>query len=87
MFISVIHRISDPDAFAATAASAAKDIPVDVKLHQTVTGNDRSTAICLWEAASVDRVRSILEPLLGHASKNEYIQIDPSTSMGLPAAS
>ena len=86
MFISVIHRISDPDAFAATAASAAKDIPADVKLHQTVTGNDRSTAICLWEAASVDRVRSILEPLLGHASKNEYIQIDPSTSMGLPTA-
>jgi len=54
MFISVIHRISDPDAFWATAASAAKDIPADIKLHQTVTSNDRSTAICLWEAASVD---------------------------------
>ena len=86
MFVSVIHRISDPDTFGATAASAANDIPADVKLHQTVTSNDRSTAICLWEAVSVDRVKEILEPLLGQVSKNEYIQIDPSSSMGLPAA-
>ncbi len=73
MFISVIHRISDPDAFWATAAGAAKDIPADIKLHQTVTSNDRSTAICLWEAPLVD-------------SKNEYIPIDASSSMGLPTA-
>jgi hypothetical protein len=86
MFISVIHRISDPDAFGAIAANAAKDIPADLKLHQTVTSNDRSTAICLWEAASVDGVRDLLEPLLGQVSKNEYIPIDPSSSMGLPTA-
>ncbi|HLY02946.1 MAG TPA: hypothetical protein VKR56_10710 [Candidatus Cybelea sp.] len=86
MFISVIHRISDPDTFWATAASAAKDIPADLKLHQTVTSSDRSTAICLWQAASVDGVRNLLEPLFGQACKNEYIAIDPSSSMGLPAA-
>jgi hypothetical protein len=34
MFISVIHRISGPDAFWATASSAAKDIPADTKLHK-----------------------------------------------------
>jgi hypothetical protein len=86
MFISVIHSISDPDAFRATAESAANDIPADIKLHQTMTSNDRSTAICLWEAASVDRVRDLLEPLFGRVCKNEYIPIDPSSSMGLPTA-
>jgi len=86
MFISVIHRISDPDEFGAIAASAAKDIPAHLKLHQTVTGSDRSTAICLWEASSVDGVRDLLEPLFGRVSKNEYITIDPSSSMGLPTA-
>ena len=86
MFISVFHRISDPEAFWATATSATNDIPADVKLHQTVTSNDRSTAICLWEAASADAVRDLLEPLLGHACKNEYVPIDPSSSMGLPTA-
>jgi hypothetical protein len=85
MFISVIHRISDPDAFFATATGATKDIPADVKLHQTVTSDDRSTAICLWEASSVDRVRGFLEPLLGQFCKNEYVSIDASSSMGLPA--
>ncbi len=86
MFISVIHRVSDPDAFFATAASAAKDIPADLKLHQTVTSDDRATAICLWEASSVDGVSDLLEPLFGRVSKNEYIAIDPSNSMGLPTA-
>jgi hypothetical protein len=84
MFVSVIHRISDPDAFREIATNAVNEIPADIKLHQTVASDDRSTAICLWEADSVDRVRDLLEPLLGHASKNEYVQIDPSSSMGLP---
>ncbi len=87
MFISVIHRISDPVAFRATAASAANDIPHHIKLHQTVTSKDGSTAICLWEAASVDDVRDLLEPLFGRVSKNEYILIDPASSMGLPTPS
>ena len=86
MFISVIHRISDPEAFWSTAAGAASDTPADVKLHQTVTSNDRTTAICLWEAASVDGVRNLLEPLFGQVCKNEYIAVDPSSSMGLPTA-
>jgi hypothetical protein len=84
MFISVIHRVSDPDAFGAAVASATPKLPTDVKVHLTATGDDRSTVICLWEASSVDKVRDIVETHLGHASKNEYITIDPSKSMGLP---
>ncbi len=86
MFISVIHRISDPDAFAAAVASATPKIPTDLKVHQTATSNDGSTVICLWEASSVEKVRDVVETHLGHASKNEYIPIDPSKSMGLPTA-
>ncbi len=86
MFISVIHRISDPEAFAATAASAMKDIPADCRLHQAMAGEDRSTAICLWEAPTLDRVRNLLEPLFGRVCKNEYVPIDASNSMGLPTA-
>jgi hypothetical protein len=84
MFISVIHRISDPDAFAATAANAMKDIPADLKLHQAMTGDDRSTAVCLWEAPTVDSVRNLLDPLFEASCKNEYVAIDASNSMGLP---
>lgn len=85
MFVSVIHRVSDPDAFWATVAGASKDIPADLKLPQFVTSNDRSTTICLWEAPSVDKVRAFVEPLLGKMCKNEYLPIDPTNSTGLPA--
>jgi len=85
MFILVIHRVSDPDAFEAGVASAAPQLPTDLKVHLSATSNDRSTVICLWEASSVDKVRDVVEAHLGHASKNEYIPIDPSKSMGLPA--
>ena len=37
-----------------------------------------------WEASSLDKVRDVVEAHLGHASKNEYISLDPSKSMGLP---
>jgi len=86
MFISVIHRVSDPDAFEAAVATATPKIPTDLKVHLTATGDDGSTVICLWEASSVDKVRDVVEAHLGHASKNEYIAIDPSKSMGLPTA-
>jgi len=86
MFVSVIHRISDPDAFAAAVADATPKIPADLKVHLTAASDDRSTVICLWEAPSVEKVRDVVETHLGHASKNEYIRIDPSKSMGLPAS-
>lgn len=85
MFILVIHRVSDPDAFEAAVARATPELPAELKVHLTATGNDRSTVVCLWEAFSVDKVRDVVEAHLGHASKNEYIPLDPSTSMGLPA--
>lgn len=84
MFISVIHRVNDPDAFEAAVVSATPKLPADLKVHLTATSDDRSTVICLWEAPSVDKVRDVVEAHLGHASKNEYIPINPSKSMGLP---
>ncbi len=86
MFVSVIHRVSDPDAFWASVASAAQEIPTDLNLPQYVTSNDRLTTICLWEAPSVEKVRDFLEPRIGRVSKNEYVPIDPKNSTGLPAA-
>ncbi len=86
MFIAVIHRVTDPDAFGVAVATATPKIPADLKVHFTAAGDDGSTVICLWEASSVDKVRDLVEAHLGHASKNEYIPIDSSKSMGLPTA-
>jgi hypothetical protein len=86
MFVSVIHRISDPDGYFKMVAKEAGNLPSDLRLPQNVTGGDRRTMICLWEAPSVERLKAVLEPLTQGMSKNEYIQIDTSLSNGLPAA-
>lgn len=84
MFVSVIHRISDPDRFFEMARSA--ELPSDLRLPQSISSADRSTTVCLWEAPSVDRVREFLEPITAGICENEYAQVDVGLSMGLPAA-
>jgi hypothetical protein len=85
MFVSVIHRITDPDRFFAMASDTAQDLPSDLRLPQYISNTDRSTTICLWEAPSVERVREFLEPLTAGICKNEYAEVDVGLSSGLPA--
>jgi len=85
MFVSVIHRISDPDEFWSIAEKATANIPADLKLPQFVTSEGLATTICLWEAPSVERLKAFLEPLLARVSKNEYLAITTERSSGLPA--
>jgi hypothetical protein len=87
MFITVIHRISDPDKFEEIANAAASKIPSHLKLHQYLTSEDRKTATCLWEAPSVQKVNEFLEPVLGHVSKNEYVPLKAEAGIGLPVTS
>ncbi len=87
MFVTVIHRISNPDQFESAAKSATEVIPSHLKLHQYLTAADRKTATCLWEARLADDVKEFLEPVIGHVSHNEYIPLNGEASFGLPATS
>ncbi|MBV8842891.1 MAG: hypothetical protein JO307_08770 [Bryobacterales bacterium] len=84
MFVSVIHRISDPDRFSELSSKAA--IPEDLRLPQVISAADRSTTVCLWETPSIQRLRDFLEPLTAGICKNEYAEVDVGSSMGLPSA-
>jgi hypothetical protein len=87
MFVTVIHRISNPDQFETSAKRATEVIPSHLKLHQYLTATDRETATCLWEARSAEDVKEFLEPVVGHVSRNEYLPLNADASFGLPAAS
>ncbi len=87
MFVTVIHRISNPDQFESSAKSATEVIPSHLKLHQYLTGTDRKTATCLWETPTVEDVKEFLEPTFGHVSRNEYVPLNTEGSLGVPAAS
>jgi hypothetical protein len=85
MFVSVIHRITDPDRFFEMAGSIGDKMPPDLRLPQYFSAKDRSTTVCLWEAPSVARVQELLEPLSPGICKNEYAEVDTTLSSGLPA--
>ncbi|MDQ6824183.1 MAG: hypothetical protein M3007_01815 [Candidatus Eremiobacteraeota bacterium] len=87
MFVTVIHRISNPDQFESSAKGATEVIPAHLKLHQYLTAADRKTATCLWEARLADDVKEFLEPVVGHVSQNEYIPLNAEAAFGLPTAS
>jgi len=83
VFVSVIHRVSDPDGFSEMTRNAT--IPEDLRLPQVISSTGRSTIICLWEAPSVQRVRDFVEPLTAGICTNEYTEVDAGLSLGLPS--
>lgn len=87
MFITVIHRISNPDQFESAAKNATEEIPSHLKLHHSLASTDRTTATCLWEASSAKELKEFLEPVIGHVSRNEYVPLNAEASFGLPVAS
>jgi hypothetical protein len=85
MFIVVQHQVSDPSAFWAAARDSMGNIPSNLKLHQTLPAPDGSRAVCVWEAESVDAVRSYLESAV-KGGRNEYFEVVNRDGVALPTS-
>jgi hypothetical protein len=83
MYILVQHTISEPAAF--WNAADPNTISPQVKLHHTFPTPDGTHAVCIWEAASVDALRSVLEPLIGPISRNEYFPVENREGFARPS--
>ena len=82
MFVAIQHHINDPDNFWKTAESM--NIPEGVKFHETRPSVDGTLCNCLWEADSVDTLKTWMESTFGGYSVNEYYEVNASNSVGLP---
>ena len=51
---------------------------------QFVVSQDKSAAVCLWEADSVENLRNYMDGLTGDSAENTYFEVDGEMSMGLP---
>ncbi len=77
MFVSVIHRIHDPEGFQAAEAKALEGgLPTSVALPVHAATHDHKLGICIWEGASVEAVRELVESVVGPYSSNEYHEMD-----------
>lgn len=83
MFIVVQHQIRDPEAAWSAAGEALANLPAGLKLHHSLPNTDGTAAVCLWEGESVEAVRDLLEPTIGHVSENRYYVVGEN-ALGLP---
>ena len=85
MYVLVHHTVTDPKRFWATVADATPNLPANLKLHQTLTARDGTKATCLWEAESVEAVRTFLDPAFSGMSRNEYAEAENREGLAVPS--
>lgn len=77
MFVTVIHRINDPEGFQAAEAKALEaGLPTGVALPVHAETHDHKLGVCIWEGASVAAVREVVEGVVGPFADNEYFEMD-----------
>jgi hypothetical protein len=84
MYVVVNHAINDTAKFWAAAQSVATGLPAGLKVIHTFPSPDGRKAICLWEAHSVEAVRSFLDPATAGAARNEYFETPNKEGMSMP---
>ncbi len=85
MYIVVQHTISNPTDFWSGAEQLMPKVPATAKLHHSFPTKDGTRAVCLWEAESVDSLRTFLEPEISRVSKNDYFQVENKDSVVMPS--
>ena len=71
MYILVQHTVSDPIAVWPRAQQLVPTIPASLKLHHSFPSPDGRKAVCIWEAASIESLKTFLEPMMGPESHNQ----------------
>jgi hypothetical protein len=77
MFVTVIHRIHDPEGFQKAEAKAMEaGLPDGIALPIHAASRDHRLGICVWEGESVAAVRDVVEGAVGPFADNEYYEMD-----------
>lgn len=84
MYIVVQHKVSDPATFWPIVRDAAPQLPPQIQVLQVLPNADGTFGICIWKADSIETIRRIVEPAVGHLSKNEYFAVETAKALGLP---
>ena len=85
MYVAVEHKISDPKTFWSLARKFVPELPTGIQLHHCHPMPNGSRGICVWEAESVEKLRTFLDGQVGHVSRNEYYQVENKDAVALPS--
>ena len=84
MYILVQHAVSDPVAVWQRAQEAVPTIPASFKLHHSFPSPDGRKAVCIWEAASIESLKTFLDPMMGAGAQNQYVEVVNKEGIALP---
>lgn len=86
MFFVVHHRISNVAEFWGAAQRELPNLPAGIAVVAVYSNAAGDDATCVWQCDSQERLSAYLEGQTGQFAQNSYMAIDPTKSMGLPAA-
>jgi len=87
MYVVVNHNVNDAPSFWATAQTVTAGLPPGLKVIHTFPSPDGRKAVCLWEAPSVEAVRSFLDKATAGAARNDYFETPNKEGMAMPTLS
>jgi hypothetical protein len=83
MYVTIQHKIHDPQAFQARAEKAFP-LPDGLNVLLFLPAQDFSHATCLYQAPSLEKVRDFVDRLLGDCCTNTYHMVAAEHAMGIP---
>ena len=89
MHVSVHHMITDPQKWDQVTKNMMTlmeqgRLPQGCKGLMYLPGADGRKADCVWEAQSLDTLKTFLDREIGPAARNDYFQIKTEAAFGLP---
>jgi hypothetical protein len=84
MHLGVVHTIRDREAWDRVFFSDV-EFPPGFTLLGTITQDDVSRTLCIWDGPSLDELQRLLDGMFGAAAVNDCFVADPARSMNLPA--
>jgi hypothetical protein len=83
--IVVQHRINDPEKFFGLTQEVTGGAPAGVRPRQFCPSEDKTAAVCLWEADTLEGLREYLDSMAGaEVTENTYYVVDEQFAFGLP---
>jgi hypothetical protein len=84
MHLGVVHEIRDPTGWDRVM-SGDLNLPPGFALLGSVTQDDVSRGMCIWEAPSLEDLQRLLDGAFGEAVVNDCFVADAARSVNLPA--
>ena len=72
MFVAIHHTIHQPDQFWRVIDGLKGKPNSAARIRQVLRNQPGDRAVLLWEAASIEAARELVEGAVGEFSQNEY---------------